>query len=185
MLFKIALICDEADNFFREITIDSDATFLELNEAVLNACGYDDSQITSFYTCSDNWDREQQIVREDMGTTTEDEDVYIMADTRLSDLLEDEEQKLIYTFDPANDRIFYLELTEIITGQTLSKAECTISRGEAPQQLKGFDLDFTNIGKGGGNSELDLDFDDFGSDSYNDDEFDPDSFGIDGEGQYS
>lgn len=185
MIFKIALICDEADDFFREITIDSDATFLDLNKAVLNSCGYDDSQITSFYTCSDGWDREQQIVREDMGTSAEDEDVYIMASTRLSDLLQDEEQKLIYTFDPANDRIFYLELTDIITGQTLQEAECTVSRGEAPQQLKGFDLDFTTIGKGGTNGDIDLDFDAFGSDNYNDDEFDPDSFGIDGEGQYN
>ena len=92
MLFKIAIICDEAEDFFREITIDSEATFLDLNNAILSACAYDDSQITSFYTCSDEWDKEQQIVREDMGTTAEDEDVYIMADTRLSELLEDEEQ---------------------------------------------------------------------------------------------
>ena len=180
MLFKIALICDEAEDFFREITIDSEATFLDLNKAILSACGYEDSQITSFYTCSDFWDKEQQIVREDMGTSAKDEDVYIMADTRLSELLEDEEQKMIYTFDPANDRVFYLELTEIVTGRNLSEPECTISRGKAPQQLKGFDLDFTTIGKGG-DSDLDIDFESFGSDGYNDDEFDPDSFGIDDE----
>lgn len=180
MLFKIAIICDEAEDFFREITIDSEATFLDLNNAILSACAYDDSQITSFYTCSDEWDKEQQIVREDMGTTAEDEDVYIMADTRLSELLEDEEQKLIYTFDPANDRIFYLELTDIVTGKTLKQAECSVSRGKAPQQLKGFDLDFTTLGKSG-DADLDLDLNNFGDDGYNDDEFDPNSFGIDDE----
>lgn len=180
MLYKIALICDEVADFFREITIDADATFLDLNNAILEACGYDDSQITSFFTCSDTWDKEQQIVREDMGTSAEDEDVYLMASTPLRDLLEDEEQKMIYIFDPANDRIFYLELTEIVTGKTMDKAECTMSRGKAPQQLKGFDLDFNTLG--GDNSDLDLDLDDFSTEGYNDDEFDPESFGIDGEG---
>ncbi|MBP5731280.1 MAG: hypothetical protein J6W50_01040 [Bacteroidaceae bacterium] len=180
MLYKIALICDEVADFFREITIDADATFLDLNNAILEACGYDDSQITSFFTCSDTWDKEQQIVREDMGTSAEDEDVYLMASTPLRDLLEDEEQKMIYIFDPANDRIFYLELTEIVTGKTMDKAECSMSRGKAPQQLKGFDLDFNTLG--GDNSDLDLDLDDFSTEGYNDDEFDPESFGIDGEG---
>ncbi len=180
MLYKIALICDEVADFFREITIDADATFLDLNNAILEACGYDDSQITSFFTCSDTWDKEQQIVREDMGTSAEDEDVYLMASTPLRDLLEDEEQKMIYIFDPANDRIFYLELTEIVTGKTMDKAECTMSRGKAPQQLKGFDLDFNTLGSD--NSDLDLDLDDFSTEGYNDDEFDPESFGIDGEG---
>ncbi len=179
MLYKIALICDEVADFFREITIDADATFLDLNNAILEACGYDDSQITSFFTCSDTWDKEQQIVREDMGTSAEDEDVYLMASTPLRDLLEDEEQKMIYIFDPANDRIFYLELTEIVTGKTMDKAECTMSRGKAPQQLKGFDLDFKTLGSD--NSDLDLDLDDFSTEGYNDDEFDPESFGIDGE----
>ena len=180
MLYKIALICDEVADFFREITIDAEATFLDLNNAILEACGYDDSQITSFFTCSDTWDKEQQIVREDLGTSAEDEDVYLMASTPLRDLLEDEEQKMIYIFDPANDRIFYLELTEIVTGKTLDKAECSMSRGKAPQQLKGFDLDFNTLG--GDSTDLDLDLDDFSTEGYNDDEFDPESFGIDGEG---
>ena len=55
-----------------------------------------------------------------------------------------------------------------------------MSRGKAPQQLKGFDLDFNTLG--GDNSDLDLDLDDFSTEGYNDDEFDPESFGIDGEG---
>lgn len=180
MLFKIAVICDEIQSFFREITIDSDQTFLDLNQALLDACDYDDSQITSFCTCTEDWEMEQQIVREDMGTTSEDEDLYIMANTRLSELIEDEEQKLIFTFDPINDRVFYLEVTEIITGQSLPKAECTLSKGDAPEQLRDFDLDFSTLTKGS-NTDMDMDFDAYGTDGYNEDEFDQDAYGIDGE----
>lgn len=180
MLFKIAVICDEIQDFFREITIDSDQTFLDLNQALLDACDYDDSQITSFCTCTEDWEMEQQIVREDMGTTSEDEDLYIMANTRLSELIEDEEQKLIFTFDPINDRVFYLEVTEIITGQSLPKAECTLSKGDAPEQLRDLDLDFSTLTKGN-NTDMDMDFDAYGTDGYNEDEFDQDAYGIDGE----
>lgn len=181
MLFQIAIICDEQQDFFREITIDSDQTFLDLNQAILDACGYDDSQITSFTTCSDEWEAETQIVREDMGTSSEDEDVYIMANTRLGELLEEEEQKLVFTFDPINDRVFYLEVTDIVTGKSLPKAVCSQSHGEAPKQLAGIDLDFSDLSKKGTTQDLDLDFDSYGSEGYNDDEYDTDSYGIDGE----
>ncbi len=179
MLFKFAIISDEVDHFFREITIDSDCTFLDLNNAILESCGYDDSQITTFYTCSDSWEHEQQIVREDMGTSPEDQDVYIMAETILGDIIEDEGQKLIFTFDPINDRVFYLEMSEIVTGQSLDRAECTKSRGQAPQQLSDFDLDFSNLAPGGknnGGSSLDLDFDN--TEGFNEDEYDPDSYTV-------
>ena len=56
MLFKLIFICEEEDDFLREITIDADASFLDLNRAILNACQYPDDQITSFYTCNDDWE---------------------------------------------------------------------------------------------------------------------------------
>lgn len=176
MLFKIAIICDEAPDFFREITIDSDANFLDLNNAILSACGYDDSQITSFCTCSDEWEEELQIVREDMGTTAADQDIYIMAETPLNELIEDEEQKLTFTFDPINNRVFFLEVTDIITGKHLDKAECTVSKGEAPNQQSDFDLDFSDIIKKD-TDKLDCDLDDYNNEvGYNEDEYDPDGY---------
>ena len=97
---------------------------------------------------------------------------------RLSDMLEEEEQKLVYTFDPINDRVFYIELTDIVTGKSLDKAQCTQSRGEAPKQLQGFDLDFSNLSKKN-DRDIDLDFDNYGTEGYNDDEYDPSSYSID------
>ena len=40
MVFKFILLSDEVDDFLREIHIDSDATFLELNNAILDSVGY-------------------------------------------------------------------------------------------------------------------------------------------------
>lgn len=68
-----------------------------------------------------------------MGTSS-DEDSYIMKETKLSDLLEDEKQKLLYVFDPLSERVFFIELSEIITGKDLDNAICSRKAGEAPKQ---------------------------------------------------
>ena len=36
MLFKLIFICEEEDDFLREITIDADASFLDLNLSLIH-----------------------------------------------------------------------------------------------------------------------------------------------------
>ena len=106
MIYRFTLISDEVDDFIREIKIDSEATFFDLHEAILKAAGYKDDQMTSFFICDDDWEKDQEITLEDMGSSSE-EDSYIMRETRLSDLVEDEKQKLLYVFDPLAERVIY------------------------------------------------------------------------------
>ena len=119
MLYRIKFISDEVDGFVREVKIDSDATFLDLNHIILQSCGYPDDQMTSFYICNDEWERGQQITREDMGVGNADEDIYAMDEVRLSEFIEDEEQRLEFVFDPFADRCFFLDVKEIIPGENL------------------------------------------------------------------
>jgi hypothetical protein len=178
MLFKFILISDESEKFLREITIDADATFLDLNKAILDSCGYKDDQITSFYTCDDDWEQKDQITREDMGTTAADQDIYIMEKTPLSEFIHDEGQKLVFVFDPFNDRVFYMKVDEIITGKSLREPVCTRSEGKAPKQIN--DIDGTIAGTtAADNVQLDDDDDEFyGSDNFDDEDFDPEGFEI-------
>lgn len=53
MIFRIKYVCEEVDDFLRELKIDSDSTFLDLNKAILDSCGYADDQMTSFYICNE------------------------------------------------------------------------------------------------------------------------------------
>ncbi|MBR1733608.1 MAG: hypothetical protein IJ729_07760, partial [Alloprevotella sp.] len=92
MVYRIKFISDEVEGFLRELEIDSEATFLDLARAALDACGYPDDQMTSFYVCDDEWERGVQVTREDMGGGSADEDCYVMADTRLDEFVEDEGQ---------------------------------------------------------------------------------------------
>lgn len=173
MVFTFTVVSDEVDNFVREIKIDGDATFQDLHKIILESCNYTDDQMTSFFICSEEWEKEQEITLEDMGTNGSDEDTYVMRDTRLSELLEDEGQRLIYYFDPMADRCFFMELTVVEYSKNLKTAKVNRQKGEAPVQL----IDFEEAMKSMGGS-LDLDENFFGSEDFSEDEFDPEGFEI-------
>ena len=170
MVYRFTIISDEVDNFRREIQIDSEATFLDFHHAILKSAGYPNDQMTSFFICDDNWEKETEVTLEDMGTSSE-MDSWIMEETPLSELLEDEKQHMLYIFDPLADRAFFMELSEIITGKSLDEAVCTKSIGDAPQHVLDFDqLMSAQVAT----TTLD---DTFGDDeSFDLDELDPDGF---------
>ena len=161
MIYKFLIISDEADNFAREISIDSEATFLDLHDAILDSVKYTKDQLTSFFICDDEWEKKTEITLVDMNSSYED-DIYVMKDTRLSELLEDEKQRLLFIYDNLTERAFFMELREIVPGKNLEKPVCTKSIGIPPQQLKSFD----DLEKGTFTGDL-------GENFYGDEEFDP------------
>ena len=61
MVFKFTILSDEVDNFVRVISIDSEATFLDLHHAILDSMKYEKNLLTSFFLCGDDWGKEQEI----------------------------------------------------------------------------------------------------------------------------
>jgi hypothetical protein len=133
MIFKFKILSDEVDNFQRIINIDSEATFLELHDAILDSVEYEKNQITSFFTCSDDWEKQQEVTLVEMESSSEYDNL-VMEETKLDELLTNEKQKLLYIFDMILERAFFIELSEIITGKTLEKAECVLTEGFPPVQ---------------------------------------------------
>lgn len=170
MVYKFKLVSDEVSNFSREIEIDSENTFLQLRNVILDSVGYTKDHLDSFFICDEDWGTREEITLEDMGSDS-DEDVWIMADTPLSELIEDEGQKVSYMFDYMTERSFFMELKEILPGRTLIEPICTIQRGKAPKQ----DIDLREVEKNEdkkttSSSKDDLDIDFYGSDAFNEDE---------------
>ena len=133
MVFKFTILSDEAYHFVRVISIDSEATFLELHHAILDSMKYQKDLLTTFFLCADDWEKEQEVTLIEMDTGSEYDNL-IMEDTKLEDLISDEKQKLIYVFDLLTERAFYMELSEIVPGISMDKPECILSKGEAPAQ---------------------------------------------------
>lgn len=169
MVFRFLLLSDEVDNFKREIKIDSDATFADLQKAIVDSVGFKTGEMASFFICNDEWEKEQEITSIEMDTSS-DEDSYVMSDTVLGDLLEEERQKLMFVFDYMTERAFYMEAREIILGQNLKEAVCSASTGNPPEQF----IDFHEIETKTPSIESDENF--YGDEGYDIDELDSEGF---------
>jgi hypothetical protein len=155
-------LSDEVDNFKREIQINSDATFLDLHNEILDATDYDRDQLYSFFICGDNWSKQTEVTQIEMDVSSED-DSYVMDSTPLDELIEDEHQKLLYVFDSLSERVLFIELREIITGRSLDEPLCTKSAGNPPKQFIDYDSTLGNI-----SSDIDDEF--YGDEDYDDEE---------------
>ena len=133
MVYKFHIFTEESDLFEREISIDSEALFSDLNNAILDSVHYDRSEMSSFFICDEDWEKEVEITLVEMDNNPEI-DTWVMDRTHLDELLEDEGQHLIFTFDYLTDRSFYMVLRKIVPGEHLDAPKCTKSKGKAPQQ---------------------------------------------------
>ncbi len=134
MIFRFTIISDEVEDFVRIIELNSDATFMDLHDEILKSVQFQKGEMTSFFTCNDDWEKEQEITMIEMDFGSE-YDNYVMSETPLEDLLEDEKQRLLFTFDMLSDRSFFMELTEIIPTESLKNSVCTHAEGNPPNQF--------------------------------------------------
>ena len=101
-----------------------------------------------------------------------------MDEAVLADFIEDEGQKLLYVFDYITERMFFIEMTKLVTGRTLKDPLCTLSLGTPPQEsidIEEFDAKI-DAKHASVSADPDLDEDFYGSEGYNDDEFDTQGF---------
>ena len=174
MIYRFTIISDEADDFVREIQIDPEATFFDFHKAILECTGYTDDQMTSFFICDDDWEKDKEVTLKEMDDNPE-MDSWVMKDTVVSELVEDEKQKLLYVFDYMTERCFFIELSEIITGKDIKGAKCTKKSGEAPKQT----VDFEEMASTGNSLDLDESF--YGDQDFDMEDFDQEGFDMGGD----
>ncbi len=182
MIFTFRIVSDEVDNFRREIKIDADATFLDLKNAICDSVDYDKNQMCSFFICDDNWEKEKEITLEDMGSDSAQE-VYLMDDSILGDFIDDEGQRLMFTFDYMTDRSFFIEMKKLETGRNLIDPVCSMAVGKAPTQMMEFEeFEDKNAAKAKASAIAaavaaeDMGEEFYGSEQFNDDEFSAEGF---------
>ena len=170
MIYKISFSSEETDDFRLVFEADSEATFLDLHKAILEAVKYPDDQMTSFFLCNDRWEKEQEVTLMEMDSQFEYDNM-VMEQTPLNSLLEDKGQRLIYVFDPMFERHFFGRLTEIRPGK-MTGVKCVEKKGKAPKQLHTEDPLTINNSR----NDLDLDNDFYGDNQYNDGDLDMEGF---------
>lgn len=166
MVYHFVVLSDEVDDFRREIDIDAEATFQELNDILLKTCNYKKDLMTSFFICDEYWEKQQEITAMDMNDDPTKEGAPLMEHTHLSDMISEEDAKdkakLIFEFDTMCERYLFMQLKEVQDHAHLLAPVVTLEKGKAPTQEGDIDSLFK-----------DLDTSDmYGEDEFNDDEFD-------------
>lgn len=180
MIYRFNLISDEVDDFKLEIQIDSDDTFLSLRNVILDAAGYTKDQMDSFIICDEEWNKEKEVTLTDMGADS-DEDIWLMGETKISELIDDEGDRLMFVFDYLTNRAFFMELKECIFSKDIDEPICTRKIGHAPKQnvdIDAFDAEIDKAAATAAKNTDDYDADFYDSDEFNEDEFDSEGFEI-------
>ncbi|MGN1256928.1 MAG: hypothetical protein ACI4UA_07175 [Bacteroidaceae bacterium] len=135
MTLRLTLFSQEVEDFVVEIKIGAEASFDDLHRLILHDCGYREVDGQQFLLCDEDWRVERRVCQRDVESRSE-EDIYLMHDTLVGDLLEDEGQRMAYVFDPEAKRFFMMELTENIFGQPLASPMVSRRHGQAPLQSR-------------------------------------------------
>ena len=137
-VYKFKVSFEDYEDTFRLIEIKSSQTFFDFHKAILEAIGFDNKQMASFYMSNDSWKKEQEITLEDMTDDGDEKTIPIptMKDSRLSMFINDPHQKIIYVYDYLEMWTLQIELTgiEIKEKAGVKYPACTKSVGLAPKQ---------------------------------------------------
>lgn len=173
MIYKFRIVSDENELFYRTIEIEDDDTFLSFHNAIMKACDFKKSEMTSFFISNDSWEKEQEITLMDMGD--ESLKTLEMSSSHLKDFLMEKGDRVIYQFDFFGDRVLFCTLTDIKKAAAGKNYPlCSASAGNPPlQQLDDLDSDIEDMF-----GETDIDEDDLLGDSGEfGDEFGGEDFG--------
>jgi hypothetical protein len=135
MVLKFRLISNEQDDFIRDFEILASQTFFQLHMAIQENLHFDKSQIASFFICTQDWEKEQEITLFEL-SDEESAKVITMDNAVIEEHMSQVHDKMIYIFDVFNERLLFIELVE------KSKKDknkhyplCSTEKGSPPQQL--------------------------------------------------
>lgn len=183
-VFKLRVLLDSEDTIFRDIEIKASQTFEDLHSAILDAFEFDGTEMASFYQSNDDWDKGKEIPLEDL-SDDESGNSKIMSNTKISEIVSDMNQKLIYVYDFLKMWCFYVEVLGISEEDKKEKYPfVSMSYGDAPDEnsreadysedfdgLEGFDDEEMDMKKMNIDDEIDDIFDDL-DDEYDDRSYD-------------
>jgi len=131
MIYNFVVISSEDESFIREFELEASNTLFDFHNALQEELEYDMSQLASFFTASENWEKEEEFTLFDMGSGTA-----VMDEVTIDDIAIEKNQKLLYIFDLFNERAFFIEIIgtrKPVEGRNYP--ECTRSHGKPPVQV--------------------------------------------------
>jgi hypothetical protein len=137
-VYRFKVTFEDYDDIYRVIEIKSSQTFFDFHKAILEAIGFDNKQMASFFMSNDSWKKGQEITLEDMTADEEDPALRVptMKKSLIQDYIDDPHQKMIYVYDYIEMWTLLIELVGIEMKEKAGQKYpvCTKSVGPAPKQ---------------------------------------------------
>lgn len=133
MVYQFKVTSTEVSGFHLLIEADGNHTFADLHSCIQEACGFNPDQLASFFIRGVHCGKQIEISQLDTGFN--ELNSLCMMRTPIQSIINKKDQKMLYVFDFFNDRLFYVELMQILMGKTRLEPFVTDKTGNAPSQL--------------------------------------------------
>ena len=133
-IYRFKVSFEDYDDVSRVIEIKSTQTFLDFHNCIQDAIKFDNKHAASFFKSDDFWRKNNEItlLEEDV-----EEDIKLMATTKIAGYIEHPYQRFIYVYDKHVQWSFLIELIKIEKENTKSNYPvCVKSTGNPPKQYK-------------------------------------------------
>jgi len=161
--FRILLDSEVKSEVFRDILIDEADNFEVFYRKILEAYNFRSEQMASFYISNDDWDKGHEVTLMDMSFGEEPLEASIMSLTKLKELVEANDQKIILVHDFLRMWIFLIELIDLEVNAPENPI-ILLSVGEAPLEDSRTAEDNEDMFVGEDEDEDEFGFDDFDDD---------------------
>ncbi|TNE54562.1 MAG: hypothetical protein EP338_07015 [Bacteroidetes bacterium] len=167
--FRVLLDTEQDTEIFRDILIGETHNLEQFYQSIMSAFGFQGDQMASFYLSNENWDKGREVSLMDMsfGESQEEEGTLVMSETKMEEIVETEDQKMILVYDFMRMWIFLIELIGR-EEKEVAEPEVALMVGETPDE-ESREMDLGDLEDEEGEESDDL-FDDF-EDGYDDDDF--------------
>ncbi len=143
-IYRFKLTFEDQDEFLREFEIESEQTFEDFHNAIVENLGLNKSMLSSFFITDSRFRKKREISLIDMNPEDRpenpdqeyEEKMLVMKDAVLNDFIDDPHQKLLYVYDYLNYFTFYLELLKIVPANAkVTYPHVAKTQGEVPREL--------------------------------------------------
>lgn len=133
-IYKFRVIIDTEEDVFRDIEIETDATFESFHRAILDAFDFEEGEMASFYMSDENWAKGLEIPLMEMEGGKSKKNLS-MSSTKLNDMVTKPSEKILYVYDFLRMWCFYVELMEVKKDKPSTiYPRVAMAYGDAPAQ---------------------------------------------------
>ena len=131
--FRVILDNDTEDDIFRDIEIYKTNSLEEFHETIINSFGFINNEMASFYISDNEWNQGEEISL--FNFRDESKEAKLMSSVAINQVINNENNKLIYIYDFLNMWVFLIELIEVSEEiKEINYPNIIFSKGELPEK---------------------------------------------------